>query len=509
VREIPSFRRLALFAATALALAALLALAPSARGGTFVAVQCHPEYDAIAGNALFSRTSDHYIPASACAGSGPGLQISNNGATTKGGRYGAWSWYAPPGTEFAAITSEVHVAHHAGHKGAVTIIDSQGNVHWRWPAEGSWQPVEWTAGPAATAYTAWLQCHAGGGCGASSAAHVYARRLWFTLRDTSAPALALSGSLYEPGPRRGAQLARIAATDVGGGVWRWRLAVNGAPAGSAEAACDIVPGGPARRFTPCAGNDAREFGLDTERPPFHDGANQVTACVSDVGWPANEACATRTVTVDNDCHSSGSAPAAGIEASFADGRAAATSASHRPTSIRGRLSARGGGALGGADVCVLSRIEGGPEQLEATVRTDGSGRFTHPLRRGPSRVLRLVHRHGSELVERELELRVRARPRLKVGPRSRLRNGQTARFRGKLPGPGAAGRVVVLQARVGRRWQAFKSARTGAEGRFRARYRFRDTTGRRLYRFRAIVRAQAGYPYLPGASPVRRVVVSG
>jgi hypothetical protein len=68
---------------------------------------------------------------------------------------------------------------------------------------------------------------------------------------------------------------------------------------------------------------------------------------------------------------------------------------------------------------------------------------------------------------------------------------------------------VVLQARVGRRWQAFKSARTGTEGRFRARYRFRDTTGRRLYRFRAIVRAQAGYPYLAGASPVRRVLVRG
>jgi hypothetical protein len=68
---------------------------------------------------------------------------------------------------------------------------------------------------------------------------------------------------------------------------------------------------------------------------------------------------------------------------------------------------------------------------------------------------------------------------------------------------------VVLQARVGSRWQAFKSARTAAEGRFRARYRFRETSGRRLYLFRAIVRAQAGYPYLGGSSPVRRIVVTG
>jgi hypothetical protein len=475
-----------------------------------VAVQCHPDYDASAPDAFFSRTSDHYLPGAACAEGGAGLHLTHAGSTTKDGRYGAWSWGAPAGTEFAAITSQVHIAHHAGHKGAVTIVDSGGNVHWRWPAEGSWQPVEWTAGPAATHYSAWLMCQAGGGsCGASSVAHTNARRLWFTLRDFSSPAVALSGSLYDQGPRRGTQLARVAASDVGGGVWRWRLVVNGNPAASAEAACDIVPGGPARRFVPCWGSDAREFALDTERAPFRDGENSVTACVSDVGWPANETCATRTVTVNNDCRSSGPGPAAAIDASFANGRDAATSASHRPTGIRGRLAARGGGGLANADVCVYSRVHGAAERLEATVRTDASGRFTHPLRRGPSRVLRLVHRHGSDLVERELALRVRARPRLKVGPRSRLQNGQTARFRGKLPGPGASGRVVVLQARVGRRWQAFKSARTGEEGRFRARYRFRETTGRRLYRFRAIVRAQDGYPYLPGASPVRRVVVSG
>jgi hypothetical protein len=113
------------------------------------------------------------------------------------------------------------------------------------------------------------------------------------------------------------------------------------------------------------------------------------------------------------------------------------------------------------------------------------------------------------MVERTLTLRVGARPRLKVGPRSRLRNGQVARFRGKLPGPGAGDRIVVLQVKLGRRWVAFKTARTGADGRFRARYRFRSTTSRRLYRFRALVREQAGYPYLAGVSPTRRVVVTG
>lgn len=485
-----------------IAITAFLALAAPARAGTYVAVQCHSEYDLAAAGALFSRDSDHYLPAAAC--SGAGLQVHTNADVTKDGRYGAWSWYPPAGTEFAHITSEAHVAHDSGHKGFVTILDTAGTVHWRWPAAGAWQPVEWSAGSAAVAYTAWLQCY--GSCGRSSTAHVQVRRLWFTLTDRADPTLALGGSVFEAGPRRGPQLATLSASDVGGGVWRWRLLVNGAAVGAAEAGCDIVPGGPARRFVPCPLSAAHSFALDTESPPFREGANSVTACVSDVGWPANEVCASRQISVDNGCRSSGSAPASGIDVAFADGRAVATTPSNRRAVVRGRL---GGSGLGNADVCVFSRVAGQDEGLEGSARADDGARFSYSPPRGPSRELRFVHRHGSHLVERTLALRVRALPRLKVGPRSRLANGQTARFRGKLPGPGAEGRVVILQARVGGRWQEFKSARTGPEGRFRARYRFRATTERRLYRFRAVVREQAGYPYLKGASPVRRVLVAG
>jgi hypothetical protein len=288
-------------------------------------------------------------------------------------------------------------------------------------------------------------------------------------------------------------------------VWRWRLLVNGSALASAEQPCDIIPGGAARSFKPCPGSATHSFALDTEAAPFRQGSNDVRLCVTDVGWPANEACLIRTVVVDNSCGSSGSSAARALEAGFVSGGAETTVRSDRRATVRGRVE--GGGDA--ASVCVFATIsgDGEAESLEGHARADGSGRFTHVLPRGPSRRLRLVYRHGSELVERELTLRVRARPRLKLGPRSRLQNGQVARFRGKLPGPRATGRVVVLQARLGRRWQAFKSARSGIDGRFRARYRFRETTERRLYRFRAVVREQAGYPYLKGASPVRRVVV--
>ncbi|MCE3266465.1 MAG: hypothetical protein K0S15_1174 [Solirubrobacterales bacterium] len=497
----------ALAGALLLALVVLATLAPSARAGTYVAVQCHPAYDLAAADATFTRTSDHYASAKACAGNGPGLQIRNDSQTTKDGRYGAWSWRPPAGTRFAQITSEGHVVHDAGHKGHFTATDEGGTVHGRWPSEGSWQAVEWGAGTAAVAYTAWMMCHQDS-CGRGPGAHTHVRRLWFTLRDSSQPSLDLTGSLFHPGPRRGPQHATLRGADSGGGVWRWRVLVNGIGVTSSESSCDIVPSGPARRFVPCPLSSEQTFQLDTERVPFRNGVNEVTACVTDVGWPANQTCRTRRVNVDNACPSSGSGAAARIDAAFPRGRTTATVASNRRARVTGRIAPRGGGSIGGAKLCVFSRVAGRPEVLEGMVMAAAAGELSFTARRGPSRRLRLAHRWGSEQVERILRLRIRVRPRLKVWPRKRLRNGQVASFRGKLPGPDAQGRVVVLQARVGTRWQAFKSARTGPDGSFRARYRFRETTARRLYRFRAIVREQAGYPYLKGASPVRRVVVS-
>ena len=496
--------------ALALALAAGLALAPAAaRAGSYVVVECHAQHNLGAPDAVFTRTSDHYVPSSGCAAGQPGLTIRNNADVTKPGRYGAWSWYPPAGTVFTQVAAQSHIAHDAGHKAYFTITDNAGNVQHRWPREGMFDSVDWAAGAHSVIFSSFLACAvpASESCGRTGNAHNNVRNLWFTLRDLSSPTLALAGELLAPGPRHGEQTLGVGSTDVGGGVWRWRVLVNGTQALFAEQPCDIVPGGAARRFVPCASSVLRQFTLDTEKAPFRAGANEVRVCVTDVGWPANETCESRTVLVDNSCPSSGSAAADGLSAGFAGGRPRTIVTSNR----RARLTGRVRGTGSGARVCVFSRVagSGAPERLEAVVPAAGGGAFSHLLRRGPSRLLRLVHRHRSRVAEAELRVAVRARPRLKVGPRSHLSNGQVAHFRGKLPGPSAARRVGVLQARVDGRWQAFKSARTGPDGRFAAVYRFRATTARRVYSFRAVVREQAGYPYLKGASPTRRVVVSG
>ena len=100
------------------------------------------------------------------------------------------------------------------------------------------------------------------------------------------------------------------------------------------------------------------------------------------------------------------------------------------------------------------------------------------------------------------------RPFFKVN-RKRLRNGRAVRFRGRIPGPSAQGRAVTMQARVGKKWRTFKQLQTKNAGRFKGKYRFTQTHGRVRYVFRALVKRQGGYPYSPGASKKRRVIVRG
>ncbi len=68
---------------------------------------------------------------------------------------------------------------------------------------------------------------------------------------------------------------------------------------------------------------------------------------------------------------------------------------------------------------------------------------------------------------------------------------------------------MTLQARVGRKWRTFKQLRTDIDGRFNGKYRFTQTFGRQRYVFRVLVKRQGGYPYEPGASPKRKLIVNG
>lgn len=502
-------RRLARALAAAIALGCLYAASPlvsHAPAGAYIAAQC--DWQRGAGHsASFERTSSHYSGHASCRQGSRGLQVSHAGKGTRDERLGAWTWKAPPGTVLKGIALDSHLHGAGGHAAQLVAGRSDGTADYFGRVENRWRGEYWS-GSNGSWFRARLRCYGGADnvCEQTSAPHVWIKRLRFTLEDAVAPRLAIAGPLLAGGERRGSQVLEARVTDAGGGARAVHVTVNGTQAATHGFGC-ALKSGMGLRPAPCPASATARIPLDTSRPPFREGTNQVEVCAEDLatsGAP-NRACADRLIQVANECPGS-ARRAAGVAASFRGGRAAITVRHGRRPRVTGVLRDARGRAVPGATACVLTRFttRAARWRRAAILRSDGDGRISWSPRRGGSRVIRLVHRHGSHHAERRLRLRVRAIARLAVRPR-RVRNRGLVRFRGSVPGPARAGRIVVLQVRDDGRWRGFRSARTGPRGRFRARYRFRRTTAVTTYEFRALVRAQSGYPYLAGAS--RRVRV--
>jgi hypothetical protein len=189
----------------------------------------------------------------------------------------------------------------------------------------------------------------------------------------------------------------------------------------------------------------------------------------------------------------------------------------RPVSVVTRPL--GGAGIPDRPAAVVTRAAGragaGPERRR--VVTDRGGRFALALGPGTSRRIVVAFHGGGGFAparHRPLALRVRAGVSLTVTP-ARLRTGQTVTLRGRVR-PGAAriparGKLVTVQylERASGRWRPALVVRTGARGRFKARYRFRYITGTARIRLRATALPEAGWPYAAGSSPPVTVKVHG
>jgi hypothetical protein len=328
------------------------------------------------------------------------------------------------------------------------------------------------------------------------------------LDDGLAPVLGLGGSLLGPGSRRGAQQLGTVASDAGGGVRRIVAQVNGEPLDAATAGCALA-NGVGLLLRPCPAQGSLAIPAATGSEPFRQGPNEVRVCALDLARvDPNRTCRSERVRVDNLCPLS-SVAGSRLRAHISG---PAKLESNERAAVVGRLADADGTDVAGARVCVAARtrLRATTERVVRTPLTDERGRFRVRLPAGPSREVRVAHWATSEsALERYLHLRVRARPLLRIRPGRPLHNGESARFRVRLPGPSAGHRRVVLQANAGGRWIPVRNGHTDGGGRWRTSHRFRSTTGTRTYRFRALVPRQRGYPYLAGRSDVRRKVVSG
>jgi hypothetical protein len=144
---------------------------------------------------------------------------------------------------------------------------------------------------------------------------------------------------------------------------------------------------------------------------------------------------------------------------------------------------------------------------QTTAGADGRFRFKVPP--GTSRTLRAGFEWGGEgffACGMSLSLKVRAGVRLRGSRHVRVHG--RIRLRGHLLGDHIPprGKLIELQGWARGAWQLFRQVRTNRGGQFRATYRLR-TRARGTLKIRARVRAERGYPYTLGWSPVIHVRV--
>lgn len=354
---------------------------------------------------------------------------------------------------------------------------------------------------------------------------IWARYITATQVDVKPPTLSgLEGSILAGGVLRGDQDLRVSGADIGGGVSRIEVTVNGLPAGPpAVGNCNLatvknpnVDGTVALTPTPCPTKLKGEWNLDTSTYPFQGGANTVQVCVSDFSTitDANRTCSTpQAITVDNSCTESAVPGGEVISAQFAGSRKEEVTVPFNSSAkVVGELSNNAGDTIAGATICVQMQTQGsrgGPRPV-GTATTDARGHFVFKVPPGPNRKVLVGYRVNRFQVARSIRYYAHAKPKLKLSA-GKVENGAEIKIRGTLPGRRAGGRVVVLQASAlhSSRWYTFRRATTNASGVFRARYRFDATTATTVYRIRAVVPRQRGYPWEVGHSEPALVEVRG
>jgi hypothetical protein len=338
---------------------------------------------------------------------------------------------------------------------------------------------------------------------------------WITLRleDLTTPqVLGASGSLLEKVPQRGQRYLSLKLRDVGGGLLKTRVEVDGQR--FSEQGVDDNSGRCQTPFTapvPCKLSADVELPVDTTQLP--DGNHTVSVRVFDATGINSALHGPIPITVDNGRDSPG---AGKLICPSATGGKLTRRLGAKTTRFGGMASVSGrvGGRVSVRGTRVALVDPSGTPAIARFARVGQDRRFRLRLRVRRPLVVRpvLVAPSGApKLCGAQLRLKVRAGVRLAVAPK-RLANGQRVKLSGRLlglPVP-SAGKTIVIQARARGvpAWTNVSVIRSGSAGKFSFHYRFRRTFEQTVYEFRAVAPQQRSYPFARGWSRVRRVVVS-
>lgn len=491
---------------SAIGAAALLAgpLVAKSQAGVYTASECawwnsHSE-------AQYSEAGHHFLVVTRdCTGGGMGMSLPQ--AYWSG--YGSEARFqlgAPAGTHFSQVSFMQRGANADGWYQNVIACGSGGCSDAGPTADGVWHGIGTPAGH----YTYWvarLHC-LNSSCYGSLGAGLYVKDVTMSMSDDVAPTVTQSGQLLTGEVQRGSGGLEVAPTDLGAGLVSAWVLVNDQEVARQNFPCGGSP------MQPCPPNGGTlDIVLDTQASPFHDGVNTVQACAADYGAPPNVSCsAERTVRVDNSCSASKVPGGSDLSAVFPRTRKDSVAVkAGQGALLTGQLTDRSGNPIAEATLCMREGVAGQALEGVGTLRTNSEGHYRYGVSPGPNRRLEVGYRYNRRQLERQASFFSKLRPKLKLSPKGKTKNGKRVRLYGSIPGPSNDGRVVILQARYpnSSRWNTFAKARTDSNGEYFARYRFTATFATTKYRMRALVPAQKGYPYRGGASRAKRITVLG
>jgi hypothetical protein len=548
----------ALAASISVAVAMAVALCTSAQGREFQVYTCTD-----AGLRPLIPTLSDASGASGWGYSPGGLPVTVKDRCSTGGPFEAWilgrmtvgqtvlaRWSAPPGTLLTGVTSiwqagsETSPARGDGTVQLGVATDQQWLLQQDIPAsapvalgyygdppfQASVRPARW--------YEIRITCLDQCSTGSAELAHFVVLFARFDVDDPSSPVGGLTGGGTDAQTWSGIMRFGLNAADVGAGLYRAVVEVDGSDAlsvgvGESSPYCrDIGPSPSVNEFAaaqPCPLRiDDGRLDIDTAKLPqgrhsvrvlLEDAAGNRTAIFGPVvrSIAANGAIGPGSdPALRGAANGEGASDQARLSAHWGvrGSRTRLVSAFGRAHVVRGRLRAQDGAPISNAVIDVMSRTTAVNARELAKrngPRTASDGSWHLALPRGvSSRDLTFRYRsHVGDTIPTAtatVRLRVRAGLRLAIRPRH-ARSGQAIRFDGRLLGAPLprGGKQIVLLARASRGgWVRFNVIRTDREGRFRTTYRFQQP-GTATYRFRALSLVEAAYPYAAGGSNVVRV----
>jgi hypothetical protein len=371
------------------------------------------------------------------------------------------------------------------------------------------------------------ECKAGVGDENGYAAAVYLYAADIVLEQSAGPhASNVTGELTTAPTVRGTSDVAFDASDPGSGVYEALFSVDGQVVqrtvvdednGRCKDVGGTSDGRPAFLYVqPCKPSVSVDVPFDTTRAT--DGAHRLVVSVIDAAGNSAPVL-DRKITIANpppvgSPNGTNASAQASLRARWVGAKKTRIASAYgRKHTIAGRLTGPGGTAIAGARIdCTATPAYAGAKPAKTACATTGpDGRFAVKVPRGASsRTVRLAYREhlGDALpvATRTLGLTVRAGVKLRVSPHT-TSAGHSIHLTGALLGKPIphGGKQLVLEARSpSGRWIQFDVLKTNRKGRFHDLYRFR-LPGPVDYRFRAVSKSEADFPFATGASNTVRV----